>query len=105
MSQSKKSKEILFSELPLELKKQFLHHLAKNKVEFEKFKDSKYLQAKVKIIEEEEGKPKLFIPGKTKQRDFNKSEERKNKFHQDCVYSPWEQKKIQNNAKLDNALK
>lgn len=107
----------MFSELPLELKKQFLHHLTKNGVDFEKSVDSKYVQTTVKIIEEEEGAKKLVIPsaaGPSKSRDHSKSRGKQaserhfkkhaNHFHDACVYSPWEQKKIENNTKLSHDL-
>lgn len=111
-------KNIMFSELPLELKKQFLHHLTKNGVDFEQSVDAKYVQTTVKIIEEEEGEKKLVIPGaasrsKSKEKGGSKSRnsserhftKHTNHFHNKCVYSPWEQKRIENNSKLKDDLK
>ena len=56
MKQAEHTKTIKFKDLPLDLKKQFVHHLSKNDVDFEQVKDSKYLQAKVKIVEEPDGR-------------------------------------------------
>lgn len=96
-------KEVLFSELPLELKKQFLHQLAKNDVEFQKLQDGRYVQAKVKIVEAKGEKRLIMPPGKKtmREREMNKD----HKFHHDCMYSGWEQQRMTNNAKLDADLK
>jgi hypothetical protein len=96
-------KEVLFSDLPLELKKQFLHHLSKNDVEFQKLQDGRYLQAQVKIVESKGEKRLVMPPGKQtmKEREMNKD----HRFHKDCMYSNWEQQRMSNNAKLDADLK
>lgn len=117
-SKEKARKNILFSELPLELKKQFLRHLTMNGVDFEQSADLKYVQATVKIIEQDQGQKKLVVPSavtrsvskelsksrgrSTSERHFKKHS---NHFHDACVYSPWEQKRIENNSKLKSDLK
>ena len=98
-------REILYSELPLELKKQFIQHISKNKIQFDKIKDDKYVHMKVKIIEDEEKKTRLFIPGVDKVNMFEKNEGSKNKYHKECVYSPWEHKRMKNNSKLKSQMK
>lgn len=42
-------KEIDFSNLTLDLKKQFIYFLAKNNIDFHKLKDSKFLTTKIRI--------------------------------------------------------
>lgn len=117
-TRSRQRQDVMFSELPLELKKQFLHHLAKNDVEFERSKDNRYVQAKVKLIEDEANVKKLSIPDRnSRSKSPGKSEslgktnasrhfaKHSNKFHEGCVYSPWEQNRMSNNAKLREDLK
>ena len=107
MKQAEHTKTIKFKDLPLDLKKQFVHHLSKNDVDFEQVKDSKYLQAKVKIVEELGGRPVMRTKSRgkgDKQNMFQKHGEKGNHFHKDCVYGEWEHKRMANNAKLDNEV-
>lgn len=114
-------KEILFSELPLELKKQFLTHLGKNNVDFSKY-DQKYMQALVRIVEKDDGSKELATSTVGRSRSGSKTRTLKqqqlyddmmhknhglrfNKYHGGCVYGDWEKKRIENNSKLDDALK
>lgn len=119
MATKEKSRpDIMFSELPLELKKQFLHHLVKNGVDFQRTEDNKFLQAKVKLIEDASQEKRITVPSsveKSKSKGRPRSDPKtnsmrhfakhSNQFHQACVYSPWEQKRISNNRKLDQDLK
>ena len=105
-----KPKEIFFSDLPLDLKKHFVYHLSNNNVDFEQLKNTRFMHAKVKIIEKD-GTPRLLINPETSKnasastQNMFKKKKKSELSHKDCIYSPWEHKRRENNENLQKALK
>lgn len=81
-------------------------HLRKNQVDFEQVRDSKYLHAKVKIIEDEEGRKRIRSTSadRRKQNMFERNANKGHLYHNDCVYGKWEHTKMMNNQKLEQDL-
>lgn len=77
-------KEINFSKLTLDLKKQFIYFLAKNDIDFHKLKNTKFLTTKIKIKGMNNRPTRITIrPG-----DLNHLTRKNNKisrYHIDCV--------------------
>lgn len=85
-------KEIKFSNLPLDLKKQFIYFLAKNNVDFKQLKNSRFLHTKIKLISKK-GNAQILI----KNKDFSELAQKKSepsKYHKDCTKASWHNKKI-----------
>lgn len=108
MKKKQHIKEIHYNDLPLELKKQFLHHLAKNNVDFEQLKDSKYMQAKVKIVEQKDGSPHIIPPPGERPKSTLHMKTRPGKidhhFHDKCI-PEHDRERIKNTQKLARQMK
>jgi len=76
-------KEIAFSQLTLDLKKQFIHFLAKHNIDFQRLKDSRFLETKIKLIGAN-GKPTKVVLKPNDIEHLCRKTRRVNKYHIDC---------------------
>jgi hypothetical protein len=83
-------KEILFSNLTLDLKKQFIYFLAKNNIDFHRLKDSRFLRTKIRITNSKSGKSPARIVLKPEDIDHLCRKRGKiSKYHVHCTEDAW----------------
>jgi hypothetical protein len=86
-------KEIAFSKLTLDLKKQFIAFLAKHDIDFKRLKDSRFLETKIKLIGHN-GRPTKVILTPNDISHLARKTQRVNKYHiKCCAQEAWSHRK------------
>lgn len=81
-------REILFSELSLDLKKQFIRFLANRQINFQQFKIKKYMTTKIKI-RTAKGRPTKIVLKAEDIDHLARKVRSPSKYHIDCVADRW----------------
>ena len=80
-------KEINFSDLPLDLKKQFIYFLSKNKVDFQQLGKSRFMHTKIRLVSDQ-GDAEVVV----RRKDFSELAKKKKEispYHRKCVEESW----------------
>lgn len=83
-------KEIQFSNLSLDLKKQFIYFLAKNNIDFQRMNDSRFMKTKIRITNSKSGKSPARIVLKPEDIEhLCRKKGTPSKYHLNCGDDAW----------------
>lgn len=83
-------REIQFSNLTLDLKKQFIYFLAKNDIDFHRLKDTRFLRTKIRITNSKSNKSPARIVLKPEDIDhLCRKRGKPSKYHIHCTEDAW----------------
>lgn len=84
-------KEITFTELSLDLKKQFIYFLAKNNIDFHRLKDSRFMRTVIRITNSKSNRSpaRIVLSNEDIEHLCRKSNTNCAKFHVGCNQEAW----------------